>query len=801
MLERYTILLLLFYGVFSLRAQESKQISSVKINKHPQIDGNLDDNCWKDAPVAGNFIQYEPYNKKKPLQKSEVKLVYDDRAIYFAFYIYDTSPDSILQELSKRDEDNVNTDYVAIDLCPFEDGINGYGFLVSAAGVQTDYKYSVQGKDYSWDAVWKSEVVINDKGWFVEIEIPYSAIRFPKKELQNWDINFWRQIRRNRERSTWNFIDKRENGTLTQMGKLTGIKSIEAPLRLSVTPYISAYLNKQSQYNNFGYSVNGGLDLKYGLNESFTLDMTLIPDFGQVQSDDKVLDLSPYETYYGEKRPFFTEGTELFSKGGIFYSRRIGGRPKFYNSVANEIDSNITVVNMPSETALINASKVTGRNKNGLGIGFFNAMTQQSNAEFEDQYGRKYYSILQPYTNYNMIVLDQSLNNNGYLSFVNTNVGMKNFSANVSGVIFKLANKRRSYAITGKGIISQKYEDGKLPDFGYTYTGSISKISGNFLFSASREVMSDDYDINDMGYLARNDKISNHLNLAYNIYDPFWRVLNWNNSINIYYNSLFDNNAFTSFEYSYRLGTTFKNYLSLGFNYSGSPIDRYDYFEPRRSGMYYTRSPYNSVSLWMSPDYRKKFIVDFNTGYTRENVFNKWGRHYTFGPRLRISDKALLVYSFTNNRTYDDVGYASQSDSVFFGKRDVKTIVNVIEGRYIFNNKASLSFRIRHYWSQVQYNDFYNLKDNGELEPVDYAYNEESYIPIDKYNKELDINYNAFTLDMTYIWNFAPGSELSLVWKNSIYSTSDKYIKSYYSNIEDTFNMPNYNRLSVIVLY
>ncbi len=211
---------------------------------------------------------------------------------------------------------------------------------------------------------------ITDEGWVAEIEIPYSALRFPNNDLQTWGINFAREIRRIREISSWNFVDKKIDGILNQSGVVTGIENIKPPLRLSFEPYLSTSLLKEPESNAWDFKFNGGMDLKYGISESFTLDMTLIPDFSQVPSDDQVVNLGPFETYYSEKRQFFTEGVELFSKGDVFYSRRVGSEPMGYDDIEENYPPE-NIIENPEQTQLLNATKLSGRTSSGTGIGDF----------------------------------------------------------------------------------------------------------------------------------------------------------------------------------------------------------------------------------------------------------------------------------------------------------------------------------------------------------------------------------------------------------------------------------------------
>ena len=401
---------------------------------------------------------------KKASQKTEVKILYDNTAIYIGAKLFDVSKDSIIRQLSQRDNED-NTDVFAVFLDTYNDDQSGYGFVVHPTGVQWDARFSqAQGQDVSWNAVWISEVTIDDSGWYVEMKIPYSAIRFPDNEIQEWGVNFSRKIRRHREFSHWNEINPKVNGFVNQWGNLEGIKNIESPVRLAFLPYVSSYV-EHFPYNvdgksNYSKSINGGMDIKYGINDAFTLDMTLVPDFGQVQSDNQVLNLSPFEVRFDENRPFFTEGTELFNKGGLFYSRRLGSKPIDYSTAYSNLGSNEEVLENPGEAQLINATKISGRTKSGLGIGVFNGVTKNMFATIEDSVtGNTHEVLTDPLTNYNVLVLDQNLKNNSYATLINTNVTRRGsyYDANVSRGMFKLNDKENVFSIEAGGTLSQKY--------------------------------------------------------------------------------------------------------------------------------------------------------------------------------------------------------------------------------------------------------------------------------------------------------------------------------------------------------
>lgn len=784
---------------FSQPVLQKKQANAGFITSLPKIDGILDDAAWQSIPELDQFVQYAPRNGALPAFDTKVKIAYDNKALYIAAFMYDNHPDSILKEFGPRDEvENLNADLISFDFCPYQDGINTYEFKISASGIQQDVKYSAQEQNFQWNAVWESAVSINDSGWVAEVRIPFSAIRFPKSTEQHWNFNIWRQIRRYREWSTWSFIDINSENIFTQYATLSGIKNIQPPLRLSFYPYISGYLEQYPGDKNWSYKANGGMDVKYGINESFTLDMTLIPDFGQVQSDDKVLNLTPYEIMYNENRQFFTEGTELFNKCDIFYSRRIGERSRYINLSDNGLDSNEIITNEPDKTKLINATKFSGRTRKGLGIGVFNAMTSNAFADVLDTVSNaKRQQTTQPFTNYNILVLDQNFAGNSYLSLINTNTAMDqaSYAANVTGTEYKLVNKKNTYQAEGTIIASQRYHKQQLPEFGHANSLELSKIKGKLIYSISREEKSDVFDINDMGYLEKNNYVEYKGEITYRMRIPKGKILNWTNKSEFKYQHVYVPAKEIGYTLVNKTDLTFNNFLTVHLNIITTPAGIYNYDEPRVAGQFYKVPAYIQFDGWISPDYRKPFVVDFNYGY---GIFNEDTRYYYwlgFSPRIRFSDRMMLILSNRNNFNFNNIGYVAQlSDTtgnsiILFGRRDVNTITNVINLRYIFSDKLALSLRMRHYLSWVKYAAYFALNRQGKLDPSD--------------NKTVyDENFNLVNSDLLLTWRFAPGSELTLSWKNEISEyISGAVRQNYWDNFNNTLQQLQGNSISLKLLY
>jgi hypothetical protein len=747
---------------------------------------------------ADEFYQYEPFNGSFPSERTVVRVMYDDNAIYVGATLYDLEANKIYRELGKRDNsDNLKADAFSFLISPYNDGINYLEFIVSASGVQTDIRRTGNSSDRSWDAVWGSSVIIDKDGWHVELKIPFSALRFSSKNDENWGLNFRRLIKRYNEWSSWNPIDNSISGIVNQSGELAGIADINSPIRLSFSPYISAYLDKFPEKNSLDFRVNGGMDLQFGINESFTLDMTLIPDFGQVKSDDKVHNISPFEVHYSEQRPFFNEGMDLFRKGDIFYSRRIGTRPKGYYIGKESLNVNEIVYENPSETSMINASKITGRTSNGLGVGFLNAITSSTYATIVDTVtGDKRRHLTQGFTNYNMLVLDQTLKHNSYISLANTNLAIdqQEYISNVTATDFVIRNKANGYAVSGVGALS--LIDSDELNHGYKHYLRVDKTSGKILFNVWNNTENKSYNPNDMGYLQKANEFSNGGSVSYRIYKPFWKLLNWNSSLGASYRMLHSPRLYQSSDIWASFRTTFaKSYYSVGLDLWMNPKDLNDYNEPRVEGRMVIRPRRFSGGFWTSSDYRRPIALDTRAGYWKSQSLGQENYYVSISPRFRFSDNMFLVYQIRQDFDKNNIGYVARvtvdgNQLIYMGLRDVSTLTNTLDGLYSFNAKAFVNIRIRHYWRWLDYSSYHTLNNNGTLSNA-----------IENSGFNRDINVNLFNIDLTYQWNFAPGSVISIVWKNAI-DTSDQNVRGdFFHNFSGIFDTNQINSLSFRMLY
>lgn len=823
--------LLLYFFLFfiaEIQAQtERKQTTAMRSTSKIKLDGILDEPEWLTVPVAKDFIQTELNTGKPATFPTEVRVLYDDKAVYIGATMFDAHPDSISKELILRDQIGAaKTDWFGVLIDTYHDGNNGYAFIVTPESVQADSRHFAGGEngfteDFTWNAVWEAQAKITDKGWTVEMAIPYSAIRFSNDKEQKWRINFARSTRRAREKSFWNFVNPVMIGIVPQSGEIDGINGIKAPLRLQATPFASMYVQNNrtkndngSITNSWGTNFNAGMDIKYGINDAFTLDMTLIPDFGQVQSDPRVVNLTPFEVRYDENRPFFTEGVELFNKGGYFYSRRIGAVPGFFQDdlYNNHIRTGDTVTNLPSQANLYNATKVSGRLPGGLGIGVLNAIAAPTYATVRDIKGNDRSEQVTPLTNYNVISFDKNLPNNSYFTLINTNVMRSGaaYDANVTGFTTELKNKKNIYSLLLSGAASQKHYTDNT-SWGYKYQLEGGKSGGKYQWWVFNDVNSYRYDPNDLGYIQRlNSQIIGVWNAFFQS-EPKGIFNKWNIIADVFVQRLNFPNITTGWGVE-SMGFFQPKKLTgfgTGYNFNFRPASSDDYYEPRTSdySRYLKIAPNYLFGAFISTDYNRPLAIDVRGNFKQyADTGNHNGYDLTVAPRFRFNDKVFLIWttSYTRNNHFinyvsgnsDAVGYAGlNADPILMGERDQITVVNAPVLKWSFNHLMGVSFRLRHYWTSIKYNHFFELGQQGNLLATNYT-----GFKGDKTSLH-DTNFNIFNIDASYTWRFAPGSDMIVNWKNSIFNGSNDVTLGYFDNARNLLDNPMNNSLSLKVVY
>ena len=796
-----------------------KSMGAVKLADKPKIDGEGNDEVWEAVPVAysGNFTQIQPKNLEPSAYTTEIKVGYTDYALYVLAHMLDPKPESIARELGLRDDFGRVADRFGIALDTYNQGQNAFYFAVTSAGVQLDLYITPNNEDVSWDAVWNSAVQMTDKGWMAEIEIPWSAIRFAKRPEQVWGLNFMRVVRSQNEEAFWSPVDASEAGFVNQSGTLTGVNNIDPPLRLQLFPYVSAIAGYDRATGTSSTNFGGGMDLKWGISESFTLDMALIPDFSQVQSDNQVLNLSPFEVQYAENRPFFTEGTELFNKGDLFYSRRVG---QVFHTFDPEVPETATVVSSPTNAKLINATKISGRTHKGLGVGFFNALTNPTYIEIQDTVrvdGNDYQLerrslMIDPLTNFNIAVVDQNLPHNSSVSLINTNVTRWDGGrdANVTGGDFRLRNKKNMYEVSGFGALSYVWSNAveetghRSRTEGYSYNLSAGKVSGNFQFRLTRNVESDQYNVNDLGIIMAPNEVNHYLWMGYQVFKPFWIFNQAGTNLNFRYERLYEPSTFTSGRVNFNTWMQFKNFWQFAIGHSRRPFDSYDYFEPRVKGYYFTRLPDNHGFMYVSTDQRKRFAMQVESWRFARKAWDAHDWGFWLSPRYRINNNISVNGDLNYSRARNERGFVSiiqgrgnQDPIIVFGNRDLQTLEPSASLNITFSNKMGLNIRGRYYWSRVRYTgEFFSLGPDGSTTAFSYNGDRNGDGIMDN-----DVNFNSFNIDLFYSWQIAPGSFLTFAWKDASYDWRQGYSPRFSENMNGFLEKPHTHTFSLKLTY
>ncbi|UFK98157.1 DUF5916 domain-containing protein [Kaistella faecalis] len=764
-----------------------KKITAIPVTQSPKIDGILDEEIWKNATSAGNFIERRPNNGKPADEsfRSEVKILYDDTGIYFGAILFDTEPGKIAKELTERDNIE-NDDIFGVTLNGYNDHQQSLEFLITPAGVQADAKLTTDfGEDFSWNAVWFSAVQITENGWVVEMKIPYSELRFPKKQIQEWGINILRLVNRTSTTYDWNFVDNKKGSYMLYDGLLEGIENINPPTRLSFLPYFSTYLNHFQGKTTTNF--NGGMDLKYGINDAFTLDLTLIPDFGQTSFDKSVLNLSPFEVQFQEQRPFFTEGTELFSKGNLFYSRRIGGNP----SVSPILNEDEIFVENPDKVKLFNAVKISGRTNKGLGIGFFNAVTEKMTAEIRNiNTGATRTEVTEPWANYSVFVLDQRFQGNSSVSLVNSNVTRDGSfrDANVTALLFDIRNKKNTYRYFGGTKASFVLNGGTKA--GNESTAGFNKVSGTHRFGANYFMRTKDYDIGDLGYYDRTNFHSINTNYSYRYLQPKGGLNALNYNLNVSHNRRLDEDLFTQFVIHNSIEMQTKKFFNFGGGLMIWPIGENDIYEPRTAGRFLKVPAMINPWIFINTDNRRKFRINTYIDYYAYDEKGRYQLIYQLNPSYKFSDKLRLYYDANFNYQNNDRGFVGKNSSeIFMGNRNRFTVENGISSQYTFNNKMALNLSFRHYFSQVTYKGFSTLNANGSVTDTSL------------FTENRDGTFNSWNVDLRYSWWFAPGSQLTLLYRNAVGSYLEESGIGIKENFNRLFNEPMVDNISLKLTY
>ena len=743
------------------------EISAIRINQVVNIDGNLQEEFWKQIIPINQFIQKDPDEGKESTQKTEVRIAYDDAALYVGARMFDTSPDSIIARLVRKDVD-ITSDLFAVFLDPYHDKRSGFYFGVNAAGTMYDgVLYNDTWNDNSWDGVWEGKVKINNGGWTAEMRIPFSQLRFHKNSQNVWGINFRRDVARNNEQDYFIYVPKNENGFVSRFAQLKGLNEITPPGKFEVLPYFTTrakYTHPESNdpFNKASDFKPGlGADFKVGLGTNLNLSATINPDFGQVEIDPAVINLSDVETFFNEKRPFFVEGSTIFNfgQGGatnywgfnwsnpdFFYSRRIGRQPQGETPDADYID-------YPDGTHILGAAKITGKIGDKWNVGVIQSLTQREYARLDNS-GVHSELEVEPVTYYGVIRAQNEIND-GYqgLGFMSTftnrffkadnlknDINKDAFAFGIDGWTFLdssktwvisgwtgLSNINGTQArITDLQSNSQHYfqrpdaESFSVDSTATSLTGFAGRIylnkqRGNFFFNSAFGFISPKFDLNDLGFLWRADVLNMHIGAGY-----FWteqtsiyRYLELGGAL--FRNYDYDGNI--TWEGIFHFGNIrFLNYYSINWNLAYNPETINN--RRTRGGPLTINYPGYQANAFLSSDSRKDIIIGAGF-FTYQEINNSYNWDFNssveFRPSSNVSISIEPYYSINKDLQQWVDAFDDPTAVKTFGKRyvfaelDQKTFGAGIRLNWTFTPELSLQLYAQPLISSGEYTNFKEL--------------------------------------------------------------------------------------------
>ncbi|MBX2897409.1 MAG: carbohydrate binding family 9 domain-containing protein [Cyclobacteriaceae bacterium] len=829
---KFTLLLLAFGIVAISQAQtdSTKRYTTAWVKGTPPvIDGLLNDEAWKQVEWAGgDFRQVNPDKGKPASVQTKFKILYDDKNLYVIFRCYDPEPEKIVKRMSRRD--SFDGDWVEIHIDSYYDKRTAFSFTSSVSGVKSDEYVSNNGDDWdaSWDPIWYMKTSIDKEGWIAEMRIPLSQLRFTNKEELVWGLNVQRRFFRNQENSRWQYIAPDAAGYVHLMGEMNGIKGIKPQKQLEIQPYLvtKAETFQKEEGNPYATgratTADVGLDAKIGITSDITLDLTVNPDFGQVEADPSQVNLSAFELYFREQRPFFTEGANTldfslaFNESNLFYSRRVGRQPQGWPDPDRSGDDNVNEYVRPvNRTKILGAAKLSGKNKKGFSWALMESITAREYAEI-DSLGHKRKEEVEPLTNYFVMRAQQDFNNANTVvggMFTATNRQLKNPNLNwlrqsaYSGGVDVLHHwKERMYYINAKGMFSYvegsteaiastqrssvrffQRPDNKHTEFDATRkslagTGGqvvIGKKSGNLVSDLGVVWQSPELELNDVGFMPQTDIISQWFWMQYRILKPKGITRSQRYNINEWreydfggrnLNEGYNINAHAEFKNFWQAGTgvTYRVRAASNNDLRGGPTLRY----PGR--VYYWG--------YINTDHRKKFYASLTPEFGLGN--EHFSRSLFMQLRLtwRPTNALNLSVAPSFNRNENEMQYVATADvngepRYIVARIDQNTVRMVIRATYMLTPNLSIQYYGQPFGTAGRYSNYKSITNanaaeyagrfvslNPTLNAGSYWVDENNDTAQDYSFNKPDFNFGQFRSNMVMRWEYIPGSTFFLVW-------------------------------------
>jgi len=833
-----------------------------RIDNPPLIDGKLDDACWSVGRWSEEYVQQTPMEGAKASQRTQLKVLYDDKYIYVAFKCYDTEPHKILHDIGNRDE--LVGDVVGINFDSYYDHKTGYEFNITAGGSLVDVLVRNDGQpDFNWNAVWTGKTALTDSGWTAELKIPFSQLRYNNKPEQVWGMHSWRWIARNSEEDQWSLIPRNNAGFIYSFGELRGIKNLPPSRRAEFMPYTLARLssnpvdadNPLSQRYTHHYTV--GMDGKLGIGSDFTLDYTLNPDFGQVEADPSEMNLSAFETFYAEKRPFFLEGKNIFDFNVdddiLFYSRRIGHSPLL---VPDADENNKKYVKVASNTDILDAVKISGKTANGLSVGILQALTGREFATI-DSAGRRYEVPADPLTNYMLYRIQKDYNKSNSsvgAIFTTTHRDINhpalyklNKAAYTGGVDYFQYLLDRHYFFNVRALYSsvQGKPEAILdlqqsaahyfqrPDADYLkIDSSMTRLNGyggrielgrteknKLRFTETISFRSPGLELNDIGYQQRADFIDQQISLRYHETVPtgFLReyAVNFENTHRWNFGGQHESENYLVSAYFHFVNNWQGSIWT--YRFQGGNDTRF-----LRGGPALKMDPFWHFGMHFNTDWAKPVTFSLNAHYSFARTSNS--NDYKIQPQLhlKLSSRLRLSSQFSVQENHYDLMYVNtveddQHTTRYVGAR-LNQIIYRLTLRASFNITPNMSFQ--YYGSPfITMGDYFQFKEISQPNASSYSNRflplDDTFLTFDESNNRYsvhresvnyyfdnpDFHMREFRSNFVFRWEYKPGSVFYFVWANQMNNSDAPYHSSVTRSVKDLFSATGTNIFMLKVNY
>lgn len=783
-----------------LAGDNPQSVQAVRTETSPHIDGILDESVWQQAIPVTEFTQRNPDEGKPASEQTEFRILYDDEALYIGCMLYDSEPDKIVARLTRRD-DEIESDRASIRIDSYHDHQTGYEFTFNAAGVKIDIlQYDDANKeDESWDPVWDVQTKILPTGWSAEVKIPFRVLRYrtmPPDSENVWGINFIRIISRKQEDALWAFIPKSQTGFISRFGHLRGLRALPDPRPVEVLPFITARQSYEPQHTfvhrTQKFLGNAGVDIKYGISSSFTFDATINPDFGQVEADPAVLNLSTFETFYPEKRPFFIEGTQIIRfttfggefGPGMFYSRRIG-RALSEEEVA--VPPNGRIEALPSNTTILGAAKLNGKTNSGLSVGILQAFTEEEKAVVIDSNGNRSEQVLEPFAHYNVLRLRQDVLENSNIGVIVTSVEKNSRKpAFTNGWDWNLRFDNKTYALTGFLALSHTANRNQERISGSAGKMTYSKIAGeHWLWSLSADYTSKNYNINDIGFFFSPNDYGGVASLTYKEDVPAAVVRNYSTSISLHERRTFDEiTIFRNLRWSGQL--LFTNYWRMTAS-TEVDVGDYDPFETRGHGPY--RKPRNySTSTYLFSDERGNVTGKLGQRFVWDSRM-KFGSATEFGIEVKPVSWMTYELEIEYQRILNQEAWAgSVSEGALFGDRTTEQLNFVFRSTVTFTRDLTLQWYSQLFLAKGHFANYRLFVRESDFTWTSTPYN-------------YDFNRQSLNTNLVLRWEYLPGSIVYLVWSHARGGENSNYFTSAGNDFDETFRLAPSNVLLLKATY